>query len=162
MDLSTRFLLIRLWAFNLLCIILRLENPVESVLRKASNEINGLRNQVSYMNTKLEAAKITIREQEITIARLDRSTSLDVRSSLELLNFETMGEIVWIKVSDDRMLRNDVFNQIRDWMRSNHPHSILMVTGTNVEFNTLTEQDLENAKLRRLTPEECEQRLINY
>jgi hypothetical protein len=114
------------------------------------------------MNTKLEAAKITIREQEITIARLDRSTSLDVRSSLELLNFETMGEIVWIKVSDDRMLRNDVFNQIRDWMRSNHPHSILMVTGTNVEFNTLTEQDLENAKLRRLTPEECEQRLINY
>ena len=107
---------------------------------------------------KLKNTKRSFASATLIIARLDQKHSLDVRSSLDLINFDNMGEIVWIKVADDRMLRYDVFNQIRDWMRSHgKEHAILMVTGTNVTFDSLTEADLEQAQLRRLTPEEREQ-----
>jgi hypothetical protein len=103
-----------------------------------------------------------VRKLTADIARLDRTAALDVRSSLELLNFENMGEIIWIKVSDDRMLRHDVFNQIRDWMASHgRAHSILIVTGTNVKFEALTDQDLVQARLRRMTQEECGRNLVS-
>jgi hypothetical protein len=152
--LSTRFLMIRLWLLDCVTTGLGLANASKAALRKAENMLNGMKSNIDFLNSELETAARTIKTQEETIRRIDREASLDVRSNLELLNFEAMGEIIWIKVADDRMLRYDVFNQIRDWMTSHKPHSILMVTGTNVAFDKLTEEDIQRSHLRRMTKEE--------
>ena len=94
-------------------------------------------------------------ELKITIGRLDQKHSLDVRSNLDLINFDALGEIVWIKVSDDRMLRYDVFSQVKDYMRSHgKSNAILLLTGTNVELKSLTEEDLIQAGLCRVKENE--------
>jgi hypothetical protein len=148
MSPKLKFLMIRVWLFDKVCTLLGLENAYKDLCRRATVQINKLYEEAEYLEN-------VIKERDDTIKRLDRNTSLDVRSSLELLNFENMGEIIWIKVSDDRMLRADVFNQIRDWMRTHgKEHSILVVTGTNVTFQTMTEDDLIDARLRRMTQEE--------
>jgi len=157
-NLLLRFLMIRLWVFDVLCRVLFLENAKDSVLKKAENMLTGMKEHVDFLMEKIDEKNKIIKGHEDTIKRLDRSTSLDVRSSLELLPFDKMGEIIWIKVADDRMLRHDVFNQIRDWMRGHgKEHSILLVTGNNMTLETLSEIDLVDARLRRMTQEEREQ-----
>jgi hypothetical protein len=133
----------------------RFNTPMVWAIKQAIIEIERLETIVKPLQEEIK--KLTD-----DIARLDRTAALDVRSSLELLNFESMGELIWIRVSDDRMLRHDVFNQIRDWMSSHGKgHSVLVVTGTNVTFNTMTEEDLTNARLRRMTQEERERNLLS-
>ena len=157
-QLRLRFLLIRLWVFDKLCSLLFLENAKNTTLKRTESALTNMKEYVDFLLEKIEQYKVTVKTQEDKIKSLDRDNSLEVRSSLELLDFSGMGEIIWIKVADDRMLRHDVFNQIRDWMRSHgKEHSILIATGTNVTFDSLTEQDLVNAQLKRMTPEEREQ-----
>ena len=82
----------------------------------------------------------------------DRGTALDVRSQLSAIDLDALGEIIWITVGDERMLRHDVFNQIRDYYRSHGKgHSILLVTGPNVTLKSLDQEDLDRAGLRRLS-----------
>jgi hypothetical protein len=149
--------MIRVYLFDWACRIFFLDNAKDAVLKRAETAILGMKEHIDFLMTKIEEKKQIIKTHEDTIKRIDRGTSLDVRSSLELLNFEGMGEIIWIKVADDRMLRYDVFNQIRDWMRTHdQAHAVLMVTGTNVQFQTLTEKDLIHARLKRMTKQESD------
>jgi len=119
------------WAFGM-------ESEIIDVLNRARGEITGLR-----------ADKEKLEKQ---VVLHDRGTSLDVRSSLAAIDLDSLGEIIWITVGDERMLRADVFNQIRDYYNTHGKgHSILLVTGPNVTFKSLTDGDLEEAGLRRLS-----------
>lgn len=117
-----------------LCKLLGINNIYRIVMKEALLEINTLRNDVK---------------------RLDRGNSLDVRSQLELVDFDKLGNIVWIKVADERMLRYDTFNQIRDYMRGHgKDRPILLVTKNDVQLASLTDADLQRSGLRRMQPNE--------
>lgn len=119
------------WAFGM-------RHEFVETMNRAAKEITGLR-----------ADKEKLTKQ---VALHDRGTALDVRSSLGAIDLESLGEIIWITVGDERMLRADVFNQIRDYYNSHGKgHSILLVTGPNVTFKSLSDEDLQEAGLRRLT-----------
>lgn len=119
------------WAFGM-------QSEFIDVINRARNEITGLRADKEKLTKQVELH--------------DRGTALDVRSSLGAIDIESLGEIIWITVGDERMLRADVFNQIRDYYNSHGKgHSILLVTGPNVTFKSLSDEDLQKAGLRRLT-----------
>lgn len=120
--------------FDFICGLLGLDNAYRIVMNQAVLEIKKLADDVS---------------------RLDRKNSLDVRTQLDVVNFDNLGEIVWVKVSDDRMLRYDVFNQIRDYLRAHKKdNSVLLLTGTNVQLISLTDEDLQRSGLKRMAPRE--------
>jgi hypothetical protein len=120
---------IKLWLHDKLCSIMGLNNVYRITLKDAALEIAKLRADV---------------------ARLDRNTSLDVRSQLELVDFNRLGDIVWIKVADERMLRYDTFNHIRDYLRGHgKDKAILLLTKNDVQLASLTDADLESAGLMR-------------
>lgn len=110
----------------------------------------------------LATSRDTMRNQQAQIKSLseslnkyDRGTSLDVRSNLEVVDFEKLGDIVWIKVADARLLRYDTFNQIRDYMRGHGvDRPILLVTKNDVDLVSLSDEDLQKSGLRRMRPNE--------
>jgi len=133
-QLKLKFNQFRIWLADIVMRMLRVDNLYRTALNEAILEIKGLRADV---------------------LRLDRKNAIDVRGSLDLINFDSLGEIVWIKVADDRMLRADVFNQIRDYLRGHRKdHSILLLTGSNVELQSLTDDDLQRSGLQRVRPNE--------
>lgn len=125
---------LRLWLHDKFCWAFGIESAYLHAIKQAIDEIATLKR---------------------TVARLDRGNSLDVRSQMSMLDIDKYGDIVWIKVSDDRMLRYDVFNQVRDYLRGHgKDRAILILTGNNVEIASLTDEDLKKALLRRMTKEE--------
>lgn len=103
----------------------------------------------------LNEAKAEIERLSRDVRRLDTKTSLDVRSQMDMLDIDKYGDIVWIRVSDERMLRYDVFNQVRDYLRGHgKDRAILLLTGPNVSVESLSDEDLKRALLRRMTKEE--------
>ena len=110
----------------------------------------------------LNRANETIREQKKQIESLsealnkyDRGTSLDVRSNLEVVDFEKLGNIVWVKVADQRLLRYETFNQIRDYMKGHGvDRPILLVTKNDVDLVSLSDEDLQRSGLKRMQPHE--------
>lgn len=101
----------------------------------------------------LKEASLEIARPTSEVARLDKKNAIDVRSQLDVVDFDKLGGIVWIKVADDRMLRYDTFNQIRDYMRSHGKASaILLVTKKDVELVSLTDDDLSSSGLKRMLP----------
>lgn len=130
LNLKVNFFRLKLWIHDKMCALLKINNVYLIALRDASREIAKLRSDV---------------------ARLDRSTGLDVRSQLSVVDFDKLGDIVWIKVADERMLRYDTFNQIRDYMRGHgKDRAILLVTKNDVQLASLTEADLSSAGLVRM------------
>lgn len=124
---------LRLVIFNFMCRILGLPN-YHAALMRAAEEIGRL---------------------ERDVRRLDQKNALDVRSSLDAINFDNLGSVVWIRVSDERMLRHDVFNQIRDYLKGRHKDPpILMLTGKDVDLKGLTDEDLQRVGLQRMKPSE--------
>ncbi len=116
------------------CRLIGVNNVYRIVMKEALLEINTLRNDVK---------------------RLDRTNALDVRSSLDLVDFDKLGDIVWIRVADERMLRYDTFNQIRDYMRGHgKDKAILLVTKNDVQLASLTDADLQRSGLKRMQPNE--------
>jgi hypothetical protein len=97
-----------------------------------------------------------IRTLKSTVARLDRGNSLDVRSQLEVVDFDKIGDIIWVKVADERMLRYEVFSQIKDYLRGHgKDRAILVVTKNDVELAALTDEDLQQSGLKRMLPSDC-------
>lgn len=134
LSLKVKWFQLKLWIHDKVCNLLGLNNVYRIALRDAAAEISRLRSDV---------------------ARLDRSTSLSVRDQLEVIDFEKLGNIVWIKVSDERMLRYDTFNQIRDYMRGHgKDRPILLLTKNDVQLASLTDEDLQSAGLTRALPNE--------
>lgn len=125
---------IRMWLHDKFCDLFRISNTYRIVMKEAILEINTLRTALS---------------------RVDRDNSLDVRSQLEVVDFSKLGDIVWIKVADDRMLRQATFTQIRDYMRGHgQDRAILLVTKSDVQLASLTDEDLQRSGLKRMQPNE--------
>jgi hypothetical protein len=132
-NLKVNLTIIRLMIFNWTCKALGMPN-YHTALTKAASEIGRL---------------------EQALQKIDRRNALDVRSQLDVVNFDKLGGFVWIRVSDERMLRHDVFNQIRDYLKGRQKDPpILMLTGKDIELQSLSDEDLQKAGLRRLTPRE--------
>jgi len=127
--------------YNLLVWLFGMRSEFVDAMTRAQREITFLRTD----KAKLEAQ----------VSKHDRGTALDVRSQLSAIDLDSLGEIIWITVADERMLRQAVFTQIRDYYASHGKgQSIILLTGPNVTLKTLTEEDLLNARLRRMTRKE--------
>ena len=53
-NLLLRFLMIRLWVFDVLCRVLFLENAKDSVLKKAENMLTGMKEHVDFLMEKID------------------------------------------------------------------------------------------------------------
>ena len=134
LKLKHKTLNFRVRLFHLACRMLGLRDHYHDALRDAALEIGRLSAEVK---------------------RIDNKNALDVRSSLDVVNFDSLGDVVWIKVTDDRMLRSSVFSQIKDYMRGHgKEHAILVVTKSDVDLRALTDKDLMDCGLRRMLPSE--------
>lgn len=137
LNLKARTSTVRIWLLDKACKWLGFGD-----LLKTSRET--MRNQQAQINSLSES-----------LNKYDRGTSLDVRSNLEVIDFEKMGNIVWVKVADARLLRYDTFNQIRDYMRGHGvDRPILLVTKNDVDLVSLSDEDLQRSGLTRMRPHE--------
>ncbi len=142
------FAKVRMWMSDKFAQALGVPTIYRLALSQAAEQLSDLQSQVRWL--KADNARL-----ESTVARLDRGHSLDVRSNLQAIDFDNLGDIVWIKVSDPRMLRAAVFSQIHDYMRSHGKgNSILVVTDDKTELTGLSDSDLQRVGLRRLMSNE--------
>jgi hypothetical protein len=141
--LKQKLLNIRLNALEYILKAFGLKNYYAYHLSRAAEEITALEKQVEGMSR--------------TINSLDQKSSLDIRSQLDLLNLESMGDILWIRTSDPRYLREATFTQIRDYMRSHgKPNCMIILTSDAVKLESLTENDLLKIGLRKLGEDELQ------
>lgn len=137
LNLKARLVTIRVWLLDKTCWVLGFGDLLKSSRDTIHNQTLQIKSLSEAMN------------------KYDRGTSLDVRSNLEVIDFQKLGDIVWVKVADARLLRYDTFNQIRDYMRGHGvDRPILLVTKNDVDLISLSDEDLQRSGLKRMQPHE--------